>query len=268
MEKFKLIFGAKKVAIGVIHLQALAGTPRNELNPKQIIDSALQEAKTYRKAGIDSLIIENMHDVPYLKNEIGHEISTLMTIVSHEVKKETRLPLGIQILAGANRAALATAKSSGADFIRAEGFVFGHIADEGYIDAQAGKLLRYRKEIDAQSIAIFTDIKKKHSSHAITQDISLLETAKAAEFFLSDGVVITGGETGSSASLAELESLKGHLKIPVFVGSGITIDNFKSYVPLCDAMIIGSHFKEDGLWSNALNYDRVALFMDAFNKQR
>ncbi|NNC70260.1 MAG: SgcQ protein, partial [Flavobacteriaceae bacterium] len=40
------------------------------------------------------------------------------------------------------------------------------------------------------------------------------------------------------------------------------------YVPHCDAMIIGSHFKEDGLWSNALNYDRVAQFMEEFNKAR
>jgi len=51
---------------------------------------------------------------------------------------------------------------AGLDFIRCEGFVFSHIGDEGWIDAEAGSLLRYRKMIDAENVLIFTDIKKKH----------------------------------------------------------------------------------------------------------
>lgn len=88
--------------------------------------------------------------------------------------------------------ALAIAKASNLQFIRAEGFVFAHIADEGFTDACAGQLLRYRKQIDAENVLIFTDLKKKHSSHTITNDITLLETVHAAEFFLTDGVILTG----------------------------------------------------------------------------
>lgn len=51
---------------------------------------------------------------------------------------------------------------SGLDFIRVEGFVFSHVADEGIINACAGNLLRYRKLIGAENIQIFADIKKKH----------------------------------------------------------------------------------------------------------
>lgn len=51
---------------------------------------------------------------------------------------------------------------TGLDFIRAEGFVFSHVADEGLLDACAGDLLRYRKNIGADHVQIFTDIKKKH----------------------------------------------------------------------------------------------------------
>ena len=49
----------------------------------------------------------------------------------------------------------------------------------------------------------FTDIKKKHSSHAITADVSIAETGHAAEFFLSDGVIVTGVSTGTEADLDE-----------------------------------------------------------------
>lgn len=43
-----------------------------------------------------------------------------------------------------------------------------------------------------------------HSSHALTSDVSIEETARAAEFFLSDGVIITGVSTGVEADPQEL----------------------------------------------------------------
>lgn len=66
------------------------------------------------------------------------------------------------MLAGGNKQALAVALAAGFDFIRAEGFVFAHVADEGLMNACAGDLLRYRRLIGADHIKIFTDIKKKH----------------------------------------------------------------------------------------------------------
>lgn len=58
--------------------------------------------------------------------------------------------------------ALAIAKACNLNFVRTEGFVFSHIGDEGFTDANAGELLRYRKRIDAENVLVFTDIKKKH----------------------------------------------------------------------------------------------------------
>ena len=42
------------------------------------------------------------------------------------------------------------------------------------------------------------------SSHALTSDVSIEETARAAEFFLSDGLIITGAATGLEADPNEL----------------------------------------------------------------
>ncbi len=262
MEKFNTILKTTKPVIGMIHVNALPGSPGHTLETSQIIDQALKEAEVYKKTSIDAVMIENMHDRPYLKGAVGHEVSSIMSLIAYQIKQQTNLIVGIQILAGANTEALAAAKTANADFIRAEGFVYGHMADEGLMEAQAGPLLRYRKQIAADHIAVFTDIKKKHSSHAITQDISLLETAKAAQFFLSDGVIVTGSYTGKAPSIDELKTLKDALGIPVILGSGITKDNVTDYLPLCDAIIVGSYFKEEGYWENALNYDRVNRFLD------
>ncbi len=259
--KFQKIFGNRKVVIGMIHLQALPGTPKYTGNVAQIIQKALDEARIYQQAGIDALMIENMHDVPYTKNDVGHEISSLMALTAYLIKQETGLPLGIQILAGANKAALAAAHSAGADFIRAEGFVYGHLADEGYIDSQAAELLRYRKNLGAEHIAIFTDIKKKHSSHALTSDLDITEIAHAAEFFLSDGLIITGMHTGDTADLNELKKVKNTTNLPVLVGSGVNLENILDYWAIADALIIGSYFKKDGFWANAIEQKKVKALM-------
>jgi uncharacterized protein len=268
MKVFKSIFKKNNSVLGMIHLQALPGTPKYNHDVNYILDSALKEVEIYKKAGIDGIIIENMHDVPYTKTEVGHEITSVMTLVGHEVKKLSNLPCGIQILAAANKASLAVAKAAGLDFIRAEGFVYGHLADEGYIDSDAAGLLRYRKMIDAEDIAVFTDIKKKHSSHAVTSDIDIVETALAAAYFLSDGVIITGSGTGKESQPEELEAVRYACKIPVIVGSGITIDNIEKYFPISDALIVGSHFKKGGYWANELDYEKTSRFMEAANKLR
>lgn len=265
IERKMNLFNLHKPIIGMIHVDALPGTPKYKGSTKAIIEKAKSEALLYQSLGVPALMIENMHDVPYLNRNVGPEITALMTIILHEIKKQIDLPLGIQILAGANKDAMAAAHSAGADFIRAEGFVFAHVADEGIFNSDAGELLRYRKQIGAENILIFTDIKKKHSSHSITADTDIVDTAKAAEFFLSDGVIITGSSTGSEPSLEEIKSVKEKIGIHVLAGSGITAENIKAYYEYCDALIIGSYFKQEGKWFNPIDPDRVKMVLDMIN---
>lgn len=259
------IFGFNKPIIGMIHVDALPGTPKFKGNIKEIIKKSLTEAEIYLNYQIPILMIENMHDTPYLNRKVGPEITAVMSIILYEIKQKFNVPLGIQILAGANKEAIASAYASGADFIRAEGFVFSHIADEGMFNSDAGEILRYRKMINANNIKVFTDIKKKHSAHAITNDVDIAETAKAAEFFMSDGVIITGGSTGKEPNTEELVSVKKAVNIPVLAGSGITAKNINIYKPLCDAFIIGSYFKKDGYWQNDLDEIRIKEFINQYN---
>src|SRR6185436_1323195 len=116
-------------------------------------------------AGFHGLVIENTHDRPYLKASVGPEIVAAMSVISAAVQHAVELPLGIQVLAGANTSALAVALACGASFVRVEGFVFAHVADEGLIEGSAGTLFRYRRAIGAEHIRVFADVKKKHSAH-------------------------------------------------------------------------------------------------------
>jgi len=246
-----------KTIIGMVHVAALPGTPRNTAGIADIVAAAIHDAELLAKGGVDAIMIENMHDRPYLNQAAGPEIVSAMTAVAVELRRKIALPLGIQILAGVNKAALAVALAAGFNFIRAEGFVFGHLADEGWMNSDAGELLRYRKQIGAEHIKIFTDIKKKHASHAVSTDVTIAETAKAAAFFLSDGVIITGTATGEKALVEEVKAVKLSVKIPVIVGSGIDERNIHEYWDMADAFIVGSSMKKHGKWEYPVDPERV-----------
>lgn len=255
----------QKALIGMVHVGALPGTPRDKSGFEKVVEKAVEEAKVLHKAGFGAVMIENMHDAPYLKEKVGPEIVAAMTAVGVEIKKAVSLPLGIQILAGANEAALSVAQAVGADFVRVEGFVFAHVADEGILESCAGKLLRLRKELGAERIQIFADIKKKHSSHSLTADVDVVETAKAAEFFGAEGVIITGTSTGAEASPQEVQAVKKAIKIPVWVGSGVTPGNLSQYSE-ADGWIVGSSLKKQGHWSNPLDPEALTKMVEAVRK--
>ena len=252
----------------MVHLRALPGTPFYGNHLQGIFDQAVAEARLLAEAGFDALMIENMHDIPYLNRSVGPEVTAMMTAVAVALKEAVDLPMGVQVLAGANKEALAVALAAGLGWIRAEGFVFGHVGDEGYIDAQAGELLRYRRTIRAQKIQVWTDIKKKHSSHAVTADVDIVETAKAAKFFGSQGLILTGAATGTEVDAEELAAVRKAVDLPLIVGSGITKDNLEQYFGLADAFIVGSSLKVDGAWDNPMDPARLKELVSEMDRLR
>jgi uncharacterized protein len=259
------LFGVQRALIGVIHVRGLPGTPAGDLAIDEIVESAVDDARVYASAGFHGVLIENTHDRPYLKGSVGPEIVAALAVIGSEVRRAATLPLGVQVLAGANHSALAVALACGARFVRVEGFVFAHVADEGIIEGSAGDLLRYRRAIGADGIRVFADIKKKHSAHAITGDVSLVETAKAAEFFLVDGVIVSGIATGQPADASEVQSVSQAVAVPTLVGSGVTLDNLHDYRD-ADALIVGSSIKHGGVWSGAIDESRARALASAFGK--
>uniref|UniRef100_A0A915K029 Uncharacterized protein n=1 Tax=Romanomermis culicivorax TaxID=13658 RepID=A0A915K029_ROMCU len=264
--------GSKKPLIFcMVHLRALPGTPQNLGTIDSISKKAVEEAQCYAKYGIDGIIVENMGDVPYVQSStFSPETIAFMTRCAIDIKNSLNccgnLFFGINLLASRNREALAVALSSGYDFIRCEGYVFAHVADEGFTNACAGDLLRYRKLIGAENVSVLADIKKKHSAHAITADVDLIETAESAKFFLADAVVVTGTMTGKAADPKEVSEIRSSIpELPIFVGSGVTTENVNQFMN-ASGLIVGSHFKKDGHWSNELDEKKISTFMESFRK--
>jgi len=58
------------------------------------------------------------------------------------------------------------------------------------------------------------------------------------------------------------------VRVPVCIGSGLTPKNLPELWPHTDVFIVGSYLKVDGLWSNALDPQRIAAFMEAVRRLR
>lgn len=261
------VFGVPRALVGMLHVGPSSGSPgpRGERAPSldEQIARAVAEAETYRSAGFHGLILENMFDRPYLKAAVGPEVVAALAVIGREVRRAVPLALGVQVLAAANEEAIAVALACGAAFVRVEGFAFAHVADEGLVEADAGPLLRYRAAVGAEHVRVFADIKKKHSSHALTADVDIVETAHAAEFALADGVIVTGTATGRPADPAEVAAVAAAVGVPVLVGSGITPDNVVAFAA-ADGLIVGSAVKEGGDWRRPLDPTATRRLADAF----
>ena len=55
-------------------MPALPGTPASSLGMMEILDRVMEETRVYSEAGVDGVIIENMHDTPYChaRSDIVH----------------------------------------------------------------------------------------------------------------------------------------------------------------------------------------------------
>jgi len=256
----------KKFLAAMIAVQALPGAPMYRGDDQEIISQALSDLQAYNDVGVDAILLENSHDLPYIKPPLSGRAIELMTRVAREVRNRFAGPIGIQMLEAANETALEIACEADLDFLRVEGYVFAHVGGAGLVEGCAGKLLRRRKELSCEHIKVFGDVKKKHCSHALTGDLDIVDEVKQAEFFLIDGVIVTGARTTEPPSLAELRRVKKHAHVPVIIGSGMTAQNVRSYFKLADGFIVGSTFREKGEFLGQLDGKRLDAFMKIFRR--
>lgn len=264
-DAIQAIFSRKKVVIGVIHCDPFPGAPKYRGKTiGDIIERALRDADNYVSGGVHGLIIENHGDIPFSKPEdIGPETAALMAVITEKVRTRFNVPLGINVLANAAIPALATALAGGADFIRVNQWANAYIANEGFIEGAAAKALRYRSQLRAEHIKVFADSHVKHGSHAIVADRSIQELTRDVDFFEADAVIATGQRTGDSATLSEIDEIRGATELPLLVGSGVTPDNVGQILSRTQGVIVASALKVDGVWWNEVELARVKHFMAA-----
>lgn len=259
------IFGRSKALIGMIHCPPFPGSPRYQgQSIEAIYDACLRDAEALIDGGMHGLIIENHGDVPFAKpDDIGPETTGFLAVAADRIRRQFDVPMGVNVLANAPIPAFAVARAAGAAFIRVNQWANAYVANEGFMEGRAAEAMRYRSALRGETIRVFADAHVKHGSHAIVADRSVSELTRDLAFFDVDGVIATGQRTGNSATLEELEDVASATNLPVLVGSGVTAQNVGSILGVADAVIVASSLKQDGVWWNPVEAERVRAFVEA-----
>ncbi len=251
------LFGKKKPLIGVIHLPALPGAPRNTGQTlAEIVERALQDVYALEEGGADAAIVENFGDRPFAKYADKAAVAQMAVIV-RELVRAAKIPIGVNILRSDGPAALAIAHAAGAAFIRVNVFSGVAFTDQGMIEGCAREVLALRKALGAK-VAVFADVYVKHAFHFG----DLADAARDAARNGADALIITGRATGLPPLPADVKTAKKESGLPVLVGSGVTPENIGKFTN-ADGFIVGTWLKRGGIVDEPVDPVRVRLLVQA-----
>jgi len=234
--------------IGVVHLPAMPGDPRNKTGEffAEVEAHTLADAEALVEGGVDALILENFGSAPFPKQHTPpHQVATL-ALLARECVRRFGVPIGVNCLRNDAIGALGIAASTGAGFVRVNVHTGAYVTDQGLIEGQAHDSLRYRRALGAEQVAILADVLVKHAAPLCP--LSPTDAVRdCLERGLADGVIVTGEATGAPTSVDVLREVRlAAGASPVYVGSGMTPERADALAPLTDGAIVGTWLKRDG----------------------
>lgn len=77
-------------------------------------------------------------------------------------------------------------------------------------------------------------------------------------------------DTWETLYVLHLAEVREHVvaRLPLLIGSGVTLDNVDNYANAADALIVGSYLKIAGRWENAPDPERVQAFVGHLKGQQ
>lgn len=259
----------EKPVIGMLHLPPLPGSPEYTGEPlEDIVKFALEEAEALYAGGVDAILVENFHDIPYPVGKVPTSTLIAMAAVAYKVKETVQIPVGVNLLFNDVEDELYLSWCLGLDFIRVEGFVDVLFSDMGILTPAAPDLMRLRWLLKADRVAILADVQGKYTYAFPARDVA--DSARdALERGLADAIIITGARTGEAAPLRLVQRLKEEFpEAKIFLGSGITPDSVPELLAVADGAIVGSYFKQGGNVHNPVDPDRVRKLMAKVRRTR
>jgi membrane complex biogenesis BtpA family protein len=139
------------------------------------------------------------------------------------------------------------------------------LTDQGLIEGNAYETLRYRQRI-CPGTQVFADV---HVKHAVPLgNWTIADAARdTVERGLADALIVSGAGTGLAADLADVEQVRRTCPATkVLLGSGVSLENIRDFLPVADGFIVASSLKLNGRLANPVDPKRVAALARAISK--
>jgi membrane complex biogenesis BtpA family protein len=241
------------------HLPPLPGTPLYDEagGPDAIVEAVRRDVEILTASGFDAVLFCNEGDRPYQLSATYEGVAMMARVVA-EVAPGDR-PFGVDYLWDA-QAALSVAAATGASFIR-EVATGVYESDMGLWAPDAGALLRRRRELNAEHVAVFMNITPEFASTLGTRDLAT--TARSVSVSsLADAILVSGPMAGAEPSLDAVRAAKsGCGDTPVFANTGVKSTNVNEFLSAADGVIVGSDLKVDGGTWNPVDPERAERFI-------
>ncbi|MGD1858206.1 MAG: photosystem I biogenesis protein BtpA [Leptolyngbyaceae cyanobacterium] len=260
------LFQTSTPVIGVVHLLPLPPSARWQGSLQTVMERAVREAVALASGGVNGIIVENFFDAPFTKGDVDPAVVSAMTLVVARLQQLVTVPIGINVLRNDAHSGLAIAACTGAEFIRVNVLTGVMATDQGVIEGDAHRLMRYRRELGTD-VKIFADVLVKHAAPlgaVVTNGAMTNAVADTIHRGLADAVIISGSVTGQPPTRQDLTDAKAAAgATPVLVGSGATVDNISKLMHLADGVIVSSSLKRWGQIEQPIDPHRVGQFMEA-----
>lgn len=252
--------------IGMVHLESLPGAPNYQGARETVKSAMLRDARRLEAGGVDGLLIENFGNEPFFAEDVPKHVVASMTALVRTLKRETDLPVGVNVLRNDAEAALSIAAATNASFIRVNVHTGERVADQGRLTGQAAETVRLRDRLDAD-VGILADVAVKHSAPVTERPVREIVT-ELVERGHADGIIASGAETGRKTDRKHLEAVVAARNetdpdVPVFVGSGVTAETIADTLDVADGVIVGTGLKEGGETKAPVDEDRVRELVGA-----
>ena len=260
------LFQVSKPVIGVVHLLPLPSSARWQGSLQTVIDRAVQEAVALASGGVNGIIVENFFDAPFTKQGVDPAVVSAMTMVVTRLRQLVTVPIGVNVLRNDAHSGLAIAACTGAQFIRVNVLTGVMATDQGIIEGDAHRLMRYRRELGVD-VKVFADVLVKHAAPigSLAAEIAMVNAvADTIHRGLADAVIVSGAATGTPPTADELTKAQSAAgDTPVLVGSGATVDNISRLMQFADGVIVSSSLKRWGQIEQSIDPTRVGQFVEA-----
>ena len=256
----------RPILIGMLHVPPLPGSPCASGSFSEVLDHVVRDAESLLKGGIVNLMLENFGDTPFFPGVVPAHTVAHLTAIAAEVS--TRFPnaeLGLNVLRNDGCSALSIAAATKASFIRVNVLCGARVTDQGIVQGIAHDLLRLRKTLSAEHVAILADVDVKHSA-PLAERLLADEVEDALKRGHADAIIVSGNATGTSVDTTQLTAavaVAAAGSTPVLVGSGVTAESIKHLAGLAAGFIIGTAVKCGGDVHQPVDVQRVREIVSA-----
>lgn len=247
----------------VVGVKPLPGTwSGRDSRIRQVIFEAVQECSALYAAGIRSIMLQNVNDVPAYVSAPNYIIAA-MTAVCCEARREVKSDcrMGISILRNDTPGGIAVANAAGLDFVRAKVFVGEMMKMEREVGNMNESLeMKLRLGSTAQ---IWADIQDRNGTPMFSSGYEA-DCGHALRGG-ADSLIITGRDVEQTRELTQ----RARNRFPsakLIIGGGAKAENVDTLMENADGVIIASSLKVDGRISNPIDPRRVDAFVSAYLK--